>query len=282
MPSALIKRIIFFLMMLSALPDFGQGLFFTVVDENTKEPIPFVNVHLKGKDVGTNSNMKGEFSIEFADSDTIVISAIGYEGREFLGQEIKSSILLKQKSYQLNEVTVRGSKIRRIRLGNDQIKEAGFFRDSKIFVTLIKNSDLYGAVLKDIEIHLEHPATDKFKYILRPRIFANVSSSPGEDLLKNDLVIEIRKNQNKILIDLETENITLPIGGCFIGVEFIGYYDEKNRFVSYHVNPAGTEQFAVSFGRGPGNSFFLNRQHQWTKFNSSMNFDFRFGVRVLY
>ncbi|MBN8702591.1 MAG: carboxypeptidase-like regulatory domain-containing protein [Bacteroidetes bacterium] len=50
-----------------------------IVDADTKEPLPFVSVLLKGTKVGTSSDFDGMFSLSSPDpSDSIVVSYVGY------------------------------------------------------------------------------------------------------------------------------------------------------------------------------------------------------------
>ena len=51
-----------------------------VIDANTKELLPFVNVSFKGTNVGASTDIDGEFEISTRfPSDTLVASYIGYE-----------------------------------------------------------------------------------------------------------------------------------------------------------------------------------------------------------
>ena len=55
-----------------------------VLDLNTREPIPFVNIGILGKNHGTVSDDAGKFSLEvpkagWSSSDTLRFSAIGYQ-----------------------------------------------------------------------------------------------------------------------------------------------------------------------------------------------------------
>ncbi|UXP32931.1 DUF5686 and carboxypeptidase regulatory-like domain-containing protein [Reichenbachiella agarivorans] len=74
----------------SALPVMSQSMGLTgkVVEAGSLEPVPFAHVFLKGTQVGTSTNMDGEFSLNIKantlPSDTLVITSLG-----FLTQRIK-------------------------------------------------------------------------------------------------------------------------------------------------------------------------------------------------
>jgi uncharacterized protein DUF5686/carboxypeptidase-like protein len=83
-----------------------------IVDEETKEPIPFANVILKGTTFGATTDFNGEFSIDAKNtkSDSLLVTYIGYFPYKTkialnIFQEIK--IELKQESYLLQEVEIR-------------------------------------------------------------------------------------------------------------------------------------------------------------------------------
>ena len=84
-----------------------------LVDTQTKEPIPFANIAIKGKYRGTSSNILGEFilTIDSLPID-LVISHVSYERKEIFinnaAQEL--SIMLDAKESTLEEVVVSTGK----------------------------------------------------------------------------------------------------------------------------------------------------------------------------
>ncbi|MCG8389809.1 MAG: erythromycin esterase family protein, partial [Cytophagales bacterium] len=97
---------------LSVLPNTvdGKNIYGTVLDKETKEPIPYVNISLldQAKGVGTNAN--GDFMFNYLPNGYLVFSCIGYESDTVAiapletGEDV--SIYLKPKSYMLSEVMV--------------------------------------------------------------------------------------------------------------------------------------------------------------------------------
>ena len=79
------------------------------VKEESGVPIPGVNILLKGTNVGTATDMNGNFSIQVRDDDVLVVSFIGYESREIeIGTQTKLDIVLREDIATLNEVVVVG------------------------------------------------------------------------------------------------------------------------------------------------------------------------------
>ncbi len=129
----------------------GQNLTISsrAVDKDTKEPLPFASVGIKGKPIGTISNLQGEFDFHFPQqykNDMFVISMLGYQNFEVPVWSILESkeveIALSKSTTVLNTVVISDSL-----LGGDVLRIAmaridqnypgrgflldGFYRDLK-------------------------------------------------------------------------------------------------------------------------------------------------------
>lgn len=82
----------------------------TVIDKKTKQPIPFVNIFLKGSGLGTTTDFEGRYSIETkTPTDTIQAQYMGYETAVQLVVKNRFQFIdfeLKSMSYQLAEVVI--------------------------------------------------------------------------------------------------------------------------------------------------------------------------------
>ncbi|NME71883.1 SusC/RagA family TonB-linked outer membrane protein [Flammeovirga aprica] len=81
----------------------------TVKDE-TNEPLPGVNVIIKGTTIGTTTDFEGQFSINVpSENETLLVTYIGYFDQEItIGNKTKFDIQLKVDAEQLEEVVVVG------------------------------------------------------------------------------------------------------------------------------------------------------------------------------
>lgn len=78
-----------------------------VVDAASKEPLPGVNISVKGSAVGTITNAQGEYSLEATSGATLVFSFIGYKPKEVVvNNENAVNVELEEDITTLNEVTV--------------------------------------------------------------------------------------------------------------------------------------------------------------------------------
>jgi hypothetical protein len=144
---------ILLLFLLLTTNSFAQEAFISIsgklIDNTSKEPIPYASIYIKGKSSGTTTNDEGRFLFHVPSTlkkDTLIISVIGYDyfkSTVDLMTENESVIELKQSITLLKAITISGSK--KELTGKDIVKKAvaripenypmkpfileGFFRD---------------------------------------------------------------------------------------------------------------------------------------------------------
>jgi TonB-linked SusC/RagA family outer membrane protein len=80
----------------------------TVVD-NTKQPIPGASIVIKGKTVGTATDINGKFSLKVTEGQTLIISSVGYASQEALVTTAATiDVVLAEDVQELSEVVVIG------------------------------------------------------------------------------------------------------------------------------------------------------------------------------
>lgn len=80
-----------------------------VIKDETGEPIIGATVRVKGQSEGTVSDFDGNFTLDVTDANTLQISYIGYQTKEFVvGKQHHFSIVLEEDKKILNEVVVIG------------------------------------------------------------------------------------------------------------------------------------------------------------------------------
>ncbi|MEP2237759.1 MAG: carboxypeptidase-like regulatory domain-containing protein, partial [Maribacter sp.] len=112
------KYFLFLVLCISSIGLFAQHQFKgTVLDADTKETLPFVNIGIVNKGVGTVSDFDGKFYLEidkgnFSKDDILQFSSVGYKTVQFKISEVNFSNTLFQKvvmqpeAMQLNEAIV--------------------------------------------------------------------------------------------------------------------------------------------------------------------------------
>ncbi len=89
----------------------AQNISSKLIDEKTKESIPFATIQLNKSTTGTVSNIEGTFSIQLKNNlvpnDSLFISCMGYEEKSVSATSFTDSIIyLKPKTFELNSVMV--------------------------------------------------------------------------------------------------------------------------------------------------------------------------------
>jgi hypothetical protein len=153
-----------------------------ITDKETREALPFASIGIRGKAIGTISNLHGEFDFhipaEFR-NEILVISMLGYYNFEAPVWSVTDNLLLvelNRSTTVLNEVVVRdslsGGDILRIALSRIESNYPmrpflldGFYRDVKrvagTYISLLEAA---------VEIYDEDYAEPRNKYKLRERV----------------------------------------------------------------------------------------------------------------
>src|SRR6185295_6743442 len=87
------RVLIFFLLMV--IPGISYCQFVrTILDKNTRSPVPFASVKVLHKPLGVIASDKGEFTLPIEKSDTILITCVGYYQLILTGEKIEDAIYL--------------------------------------------------------------------------------------------------------------------------------------------------------------------------------------------
>ncbi len=89
---------------------FAQGVSGVMREADTKDPIPFANIWIKGTLQGTQSDLDGRFSIPSPKGDTLVVSAVGFVQQEFIlkrNQRNEFTVDMQKDVKKIDEVTVK-------------------------------------------------------------------------------------------------------------------------------------------------------------------------------
>ena len=115
-----ISTLFFLFVFWSILPASAQNTILTglVIDKTSKEPLPFVNIKLKGIALGTVTEGDGQYRITIPkphENGILVFSYLGYESRELGIQKLKVNskdpISLKKEATTLTEILVKPKKL---------------------------------------------------------------------------------------------------------------------------------------------------------------------------
>lgn len=246
----------------------AQTLSGRILEAKTQKPIPYVNIGIPGKNIGTVSDSLGNFSIAYKDSnihDTLKVSCIGYKSRNLIFADLikksNAEILMNKMTYTLHEVVIKpGSKSRIRILGN-----TSYSKFMAIGSKCSNPGSEIGVLYKNKQstriekVNLQCTANYNTEVLFRINIYNGDSGRPTSNLLKEPIILKYRFKKGDNIFDLSDYNIEVS-NDFFISYETISI-------------PKGSSvpQFGASlFG---SKSFWrYTSQANWDKFPGSISF----------
>lgn len=254
----------------------------SIIDRNNNKPIPYVNIGVLNKGIGTVSGPKGEFSILLTKQflkDTIRISAIGYKPVEFPIQKLTEeerplSIHLEEHYGELDEVVVSTERFKRKTLGNktqSKFMSTGFSYDqlgAEMGVKInIPNSP---TLVEAFNFHVSYNRLST-PSVFRLNFYHVEQGQPGRNILKENILVKIAPNQTgEISIDLQPYRIVLS-DDVIVALEWVESEGKNN------------QGEAIFFSLGLFNSGTLYKKSSQSEFrkHSSLGVGFNLDVSIL-
>jgi len=185
-----------------------------VLDSESKITIPFVNIGVKGKSIGTVSGPDGRFELDIKKLENVVtFSAIGFATKSISGKDLKASgnVNLTPKNYQIETIEISSKGF-----GEEQMfgvknetrgKSIGF--GSSLLGTE------FGAPIKIVKptyiksanFVINHAKGDSMFF--RINIYKFQDEEIGENILKENILIMRKQEKGTVTIDLSAYNIVL-------------------------------------------------------------------------
>lgn len=229
-----------------------------------KEPIPFVNIGIKKKGIGTAATIDGTFTLKLQDSfltDTLTFSAVGFKELSIPVKTIVERKLtefaLTEKTTQLREVAVKSkaAKVKKLGTiarnplvnGTSQTENSNDISELAKFITIdgkpvyVLSTSLY---LRSIKIDSAN---------MRINFYKNVDGLPGERIVEKSIIKRLPLDKGWVTIDLEPYNIAID-EDFFIGYEYLP-------------DPSHQEKYLFTFGGAFGGSHYMRKVSlgEWKK-----------------
>ena len=238
------KRIFFVIILLTQIVSSQNILNGKIISKDSNEPIPYVNIGIVNKDIGTVSDENGDFELilvlgneyyvnETNEKDSILISSIGFKSQKFavfdLQRKLKETknIYLETDTIILNEVVVSSYKnLKEEVIGKTyKSKTEAVFKDcplgyemgTKIKIgkspTIVKSFNTY--IIKN------NLGFKKF----RLNFYSIKKGKPSSKLINKDIIFEISLKEGDFKLDLEEYDIILK-EDCIVTIETLD--NDKN------------------------------------------------------
>jgi hypothetical protein len=204
--------------------------------QNSQAIISYVNIGIKGKNIGTVSNEKGDFSLSIKNEnrqDTLVFSCIGFEELSLpiqkIIQENISDFYLKEKVLEINEVVISSQKSKLKVIGtkstNPLLWGSASSKDGKDIVEMGKIIELNKKTeLQKMHIYLKGINTDSAMF--RINFYAIKDEMPAERLNKKNILYKKKLSNGWLEIDLTEYNLVFE-NDFVVSIEFLPQKDSK-------------------------------------------------------
>lgn len=203
-----------------------------VIDADTEEPLPYVNIGLVNQNIGTVTDEAGYFELEvpgngFADA-TLRFSMIGFEPQDFTLQEYRDqkilTIPLKEKATALEEVvlTTKKNKYQTKILGNKTTSQLIYaaFTTNKLgnemgFLVRGRKNPM---ILKKFNVSLVENDYGPIRF--RLNFYDLKEGLPNETLLNENIIVETDIQSGIVSKDLTPYEIVID-QDFFVAIEWI-------------------------------------------------------------
>ncbi|WP_266204405.1 carboxypeptidase-like regulatory domain-containing protein [Pontibacter kalidii] len=205
-----------------------QGL---VLSRDSDKPLPYVNIGIRNKNIGTASDEQGQFILSLPREhaqDTLTFSAVGYHEQAVPVREMASikplEVRLQEKVTPLQEVVVQRRKLKVRRLGvtgrlpvvwgNPDQKES---RDIYEFANLIEVREKPSKLLS---AHFYLSSSKLDSALFRINLYKSTNGQPGERLVEQSIVQRLPAKGGWVSVDLEALDI-YAAEDFYLGIEYL-------------------------------------------------------------
>ena len=203
-----------------------------IIDAFTKESLPFVNIGVLKKELGTVSNEDGFFFLEVPDvyaAETLRFSMIGFDERDFQVADLEA-ILLSNNTLVLAEQTTFLEEVVLTAEKKWDTRVSGNATTSKLLITGFTSNQLGNEIALFVKVKKTPAYIEGIQFSVVENIYpevrfrVNVYSSeyrfPDENILKENIFVTLKQSEGIISVDLKGYDILVD-DDIFISLEWI-------------------------------------------------------------
>jgi hypothetical protein len=212
-----------------------------VYDAKSKEPIPYMNIGIVGKGIGTVSDLNGHFSIILSDSidnQSIRFSCIGYKSLVFKCHDFRTryadkevKLYLEENTVILSQVVVKPKIFKTKVLGNtnhSRNASAGFMSNdlgSELGTVMhIKRAPTF---LENVNFNIANNMLDSVKF--RLNIYSMKNGVPDSVILKEPIYVTTTMHNGTLSVDLKKYDLWVN-SDFFVSLEWIEDYGKNKLY----------------------------------------------------
>lgn len=222
-----------------------------MIDAATSEPLPYVNIGIIYRNIGTATDTDGRFDISipahFID-DTLTFSLVGYGRSSYLIDALSpedETIRLVGKETLLSQVDINAERLveRKVGIKNRNLLmhfSDGMFQEDDVFEIgqLIK---LKGSKALITSVNLFLFDSDRDSATFRLNFYDLENGKPSNRLVERPIVLRRAVEEGWLRLDISQENIVLE-GDFVAALEFLPEENQSDRRVAYEVKLGGSSR----------------------------------------
>ena len=224
-----------------------------VIDSRNQEPLAYVNIGIKEKNIGTVSKEDGSFTINIPSElqhDSLTFSIVGYY--EFVlrihGWDSDKDVIiqLKEKSTQLKELVITGEKSLEKKYG---IKRRGaihftdgiFKKDDSFEIGQVINLGSSLTQITSINLHINSSRPDSADFRVNFYKYDADENLPKERIIEKSILQRHPVKEGWLKFDLPDYNILVK-GDVLVALEFIPETGKDVKQIFYEVKIGGSSK----------------------------------------
>ncbi|MDG2194115.1 MAG: carboxypeptidase-like regulatory domain-containing protein [Polaribacter sp.] len=202
-----------------------------VLNKRTKAPVAYVNLSFLKRNIGISSTEDGTFTLEIDNkqlNQKVHVSCLNYKDTIVVAKELQyKPLYLTPKNYELKEVVISKKLDREFEIDKFRRKDlksgfGGTKGNPWIVAKYFRYEDVYKNTpyLKNVTVYFTSLVLRK-RARFRIRFFKinEITGEPSEDLIKDDVIVNIKKIHGKIKVAISKFDIEFPKEGFFVGLE---------------------------------------------------------------
>ncbi|GAA4273281.1 carboxypeptidase-like regulatory domain-containing protein [Aquimarina gracilis] len=220
-----------------------------ILNETTKEAVPYANIGFIEKGIGTVSQENGNFFLQYdkntiGDDEVLQISSIGYKTLTLTPKELYRLLEKDNKIYiepdivALDTTVVFAEKRKKMTIGADDYprKIMGYWKEKEA---------LGGEIATPIKIRKKNTKLENLKFyilennsdslLVRVNIYKTQKRKPGPNILTSNIFHTISKKVGEEVIDLSPYNIVVD-DDVIVSLELIKVYGDEIGFAICGIN----------------------------------------------
>ncbi|MBW1297818.1 carboxypeptidase-like regulatory domain-containing protein, partial [Aquimarina litoralis] len=214
-----------------------------ILDSETKQPIPYVNVGFMNKGIGTVSDHNGHIFLQYDEEkvgskSVFQLSSLGYKTIQLSSQELfkifdkNNTISMEPSSINLEAAAITSEKRNKKIVGNVYKPNGsmGYWKDTKSLGAEIgtririshKNTKLH-----QLQFHVLENSTDSL--LVRVNVYESTRKVPGKNILAHNIYHTITNKKGIETVDLSDYNILVD-DDIMVSLELVKVFGEDIEF----------------------------------------------------